>query len=144
KMILVVKPQNINTLKEGSIVVVNVKNINIGHILLATGCLNGQRYLITCPLKFPKIDELTPAQNFVGLVFKSYHAKFNEHKIKREICPFIFLVIKNLISFSYFLCVSLYFLLKFNFYKIYVNINTLIREIKKWLWVWLSYIIRRL
>ncbi len=142
--ILCVKQEDICRLKEGTIVVVDTKEGYIGHILFSVGGINKHQYLITSSLKSPKLDKLNPIRKFIGTVLKSYDTKSGSHNIRILTPPFLIILIRNLMSLSYFVCSFIFNMLKLNLYKIHNISQLIIEECKKWRLVWLYFYLRRL
>ncbi len=142
--IICVKNDSIAHLKEGSIVVVNTGEKVVGHIFMGVGVTKNHKYLITSSLKSARLDKLYSIEKLEGTILKSYDTKLQIRNIKIIIPPFILLLVRNLMSLSYFFCSIVYNSLRFNAGKVYNIFKIIVEECEKWRLVWLYFYLRRI
>lgn len=136
---------NIQKVKEGTIIAVETDKSTIAHIYLGTITNgNNKKYVVTAPFNYPKMDSLSSVQKFRGIISYVLEHNAKANKIKVVIMPFLLLAVRCLLSLSYFICGFIYSIILFNRAKVKYLGNALVSDLGKWVKIWVSYIIRRL
>lgn len=136
----------VSSLKEGTIVAIEtVKGIIIAHVYLGMFVnSNGKKYVVTAPFKFPRTDPHFSHRRLKGIL--CYCVENNKYlkKVNSITLPFILLIVRTLLSLSYFISKVVYTILNFHFKQTKETFNILKGDFIKWLKIWIFYVRRRL